>query len=76
MMATVGTRRFISITLTILFCFMVVIGKVSSEQMVPIYTMVLGFYFGKSTALERPDTKDVSEIKDILKESSNDKNNI
>ena len=35
----------------LLLCFM---GKISTEQFIPIFSMVLGYYFGKSTALDNP----------------------
>lgn len=53
-MKTPSVRKVISIMLSLLFCYMVYDGRVDSDQMVPLYTMVLGFYFGKSTALDTP----------------------
>lgn len=49
-----GVRKLIALILTLLFCFMVYDQRVNADQMIPIYTMVLGFYFGKSTALDVP----------------------
>ena len=49
-----GVRKMVAIALTMLFCWMVLREQVNAEQMIPIYTMVLGFYFGRSTALDVP----------------------
>ena len=49
-----SVRKFISILLTIVFCFLCFMGKISTEQFIPIFIMFLGYYFGKSTALDNP----------------------
>lgn len=49
-----SVRKIIALLLTIVFCYLSIIGKVSQEQFIPVFSMVLGYYFGKSTALEIP----------------------
>lgn len=50
----VGVRKLIAILLTITFCYLSINGKINSEQFVPIFSMIIGYYFGKSTALDIP----------------------
>lgn len=50
----IKVRKLISILLTITFCYLTIIGKISNEQFIPIFSMVIGYYFGKSTALDMP----------------------
>ncbi|MGL6107898.1 hypothetical protein [Romboutsia sp.] len=51
---SIGVRKMISILLTITFCYLSIVGKINSEQFVPIFSMIIGYYFGKSTALDIP----------------------
>jgi hypothetical protein len=47
-------RKTIAIALTLLFMFMAVKGRIDSEQVTAIYGVIIGFYFGRSTALDVP----------------------
>lgn len=49
-----SVRKIIAILLTIIFCCLCFKGKISTDQFIPIFSMVLGYYFGKSTALDNP----------------------
>ncbi|MGL5348218.1 MAG: hypothetical protein ACRDA3_12770 [Peptostreptococcaceae bacterium] len=53
-----SVRKIIAISLTLVFCYLGVSGKISGEQFTPIFTMVIGYYFGKSTALDVPGKND------------------
>lgn len=59
-------RRLITMLLTLLFVYMSVKGKIDSEQVTAIYGVIIGFYFGKSTALDVPsnDKKYTKEVED------------
>lgn len=52
-----SVRKIIAISLTLVFCYLSVIGTITQEQFIPVFSMVLGYYFGKSTALDIPATK-------------------
>ena len=43
-------KKIIALLLTIVFCYLAVIGKVSSEQFLTVFSLVIAFYFGQSTA--------------------------
>lgn len=49
-----GVRKIIALLLTVVFCYLSMTGKISQEQFIPVFSMVLGYYFGKSTALDDP----------------------
>lgn len=39
-------KSIVTILLTILFCFLSATGKITGEQFLVIFTVVIGFYFG------------------------------
>lgn len=43
------TRMIVTLGLTIVFGFLAVVGKITSEQFIPIYTMIITFYFTSSS---------------------------
>ncbi|AHF07166.1 hypothetical protein [Desulfitobacterium metallireducens] len=43
-------KKIIALLLTVVFCYLAVIGKVSSEQFLTVFSLVVAFYFGQSTA--------------------------
>lgn len=49
-----SVRKTIAILLTIVFCYLAMTGHVSSTEFITVFTMVIGFYFGRSTALDVP----------------------
>lgn len=52
--AFLSVRKSIAIMLTVAFCYLAFTGKVSSSEYTTVFTMVIGFYFGRSTALDVP----------------------
>jgi hypothetical protein len=52
-----SVRKMIAICLTIVFCYLSIIGSINPSEFMPIFSMVVGYYFGKSTALEMPNQK-------------------
>lgn len=48
-----SVRKVIALTLTIVFCYLSMMGKVEPSEFIPIFTMVLGYYFGNSNAMEQ-----------------------
>ncbi|MEG1142735.1 MAG: hypothetical protein RSE41_09900 [Clostridia bacterium] len=49
-----SVRKTIALLLTVVFCYLSILGKITQDQFIPIFSMVLGYYFGKSTALDIP----------------------
>lgn len=47
-------RKTIALSLTGLFIYLTLKGRVDIVQMTTIYGVIIGFYFGKSTALDDP----------------------
>lgn len=43
-------KKIIALLLTIVFCYMAVTDKVSSEQFLTVFSLVIAFYYGQSTA--------------------------
>lgn len=52
--AFLSVRKSIAMMLTIAFCYLAFMGKISSSEYTTVFTMVIGFYFGRSTALDIP----------------------
>lgn len=42
-------KKIIALLLTLVFCFLAAIGKITTEQFITIFTVIIGFYFGQST---------------------------
>ena len=42
----IDVKSIITITLTIVFAYLSIIGKVGAEQFLTLFTIVIGFYFG------------------------------
>ena len=49
-----GVRKIIALTLTGTFVCLSVNGLITKDEFLPIFSLVIGYYFGKSTALEKP----------------------
>ena len=64
-----SVRKVIALLLTLVFSFLCIRGSITTNEFIPIFSMVLGYYFGKSTALEPPNSS-------IQNESSNIENQI
>lgn len=47
-----SVRKIIALLLTVVFCYLSMTGKISQDQFIPVFSMVLGYYFGKYTALD------------------------
>ncbi len=56
-----SVRKTIALLLTIVFCYLSIVGKIETQQFIPIFTMIIGYYFGKSNNIE--DTVDNNENK-------------
>lgn len=58
LISKVEVRKTIALSLTALFIYMSFSKQIEPTQVVTIYGVIIGFYFGKSTALETPKTYD------------------
>lgn len=47
-----SVRKIIALLVTIVFCYLSIVGKINSSEFIPIFSMIIGYYFGKSTALD------------------------
>lgn len=43
-------KRVIAFLLTLVFCYMAIVGAVKSTEFITIFSMVIAFYFGQSIA--------------------------
>ena len=48
-------KRVIAFLLTLVFCYMAIIGAVKSTEFITIFSMIIAFYFGQSVG-RRVDT--------------------
>lgn len=49
-----SVRKVIALCMTVVFCYLSIVGTIKPGEFIPIFSMVLGYYFGKSTALDTP----------------------
>lgn len=61
LVAFLSVRKQIALLLTIVFCYLAIKGQITSTEYVTVFTMVVGFYFGRSTALDVPGEKQNKE---------------
>ncbi|SEF87385.1 hypothetical protein SAMN05660865_01226 [Caloramator fervidus] len=66
-----STKKIIAIMLTTVFCYLSIKGVVSSTEFLTVFTMIVSFYFGQSTA--RDTLKDSSTLK--VENHVNEENN-
>lgn len=55
----IEVRKIIALSITFVFCYLALNKIIKSNEFLPIATMVMGYYFGKSTALDNPKDKGV-----------------
>lgn len=42
-------KSIVTILLTTVFCYLAIVGKVSQEQVMTVFTVVISFYFGSQS---------------------------
>ncbi len=52
--ALIEVRKIIALLITLLFIGLSITGSISSDKTFEVVLIVIAFYFGKSTALDRP----------------------
>lgn len=54
-----SVKSVVTLTLTAVFAYLAIVGKISGEQFLTIFTVVIGFYFGtQSEKREQSDRAD------------------
>lgn len=53
-MKNLELRKVIALCVTLVFCYLSIVGKIHTSEFIPIFSMIIGYYFGKSTALDSP----------------------
>lgn len=48
LMELLSLRRVVTFLLTVTFCYMTVVGKVTLEQFLPVLSVAIGYYFGRN----------------------------
>lgn len=48
----ISVKSIVTISLTGVFCYLAITGKIDGAQFLGIFTMVVGFYFGIQTTRE------------------------
>jgi hypothetical protein len=44
----IEVKKIIAIMFSVVFCYLAVIGRVSAEQFITVFTVVIAFYFSQS----------------------------
>lgn len=65
LLALIEVRKMIALGFAALFMYLMCIGTISVEQGLPLISLVIGYYFGKSTAQDQ--TKEDNYAKDLSK---------
>lgn len=50
--ALIEVRKIVTLVFAAVFSYLAISGKLTAESVLAILTMVFGYYFGKSTALD------------------------
>jgi hypothetical protein len=48
-----SVKRLIALALTLTFVYLSIVGVVDADKFIPIYTLIVGYYFGQSTARDK-----------------------
>jgi hypothetical protein len=59
-----SVKRIIAIAVTFVFCHLTLSGKIDSAQFIPIFSMIVGYYFGRTTESENNKDLNGSGVKD------------
>lgn len=50
----INIKSIVTLLLTFIFCYLSIIGAISSELFMSIFTVVIAFYFGTQTEKNKP----------------------
>lgn len=68
-----SVRKIIALAVTGVFCYLSAKGDVKTSEFIPIFSMIIGYYFGKSTALDSPSNTFKNSVKNDSQNNSQDK---
>jgi len=51
--ALIEVRKIVTLLFALVFCYLAIFEYLGAESVLSILTMVFGYYFGKSTALDK-----------------------
>ena len=57
-------QSIIAILVTFVFCYLTISGRIDSAQFIPIFSMIVGYYFGRTTESENNQDLNGSGVKD------------
>lgn len=60
--ALIEVRKLVTLLFSLIFSYLAISGDLSAESVLAILTMVFGYYFGKSTALDKSDLKESDNL--------------
>ena len=58
-----SVKRIIAMSVTFVFCYLTLSGKIDSAQFIPIFSMIVGYYFGRTTESENNQDLNGSGVK-------------
>ena len=53
----IDVKSLMTLVLTLVFSYLSVVGEISPQQFLTIFTMIVGFYFGTQNAKKESDKK-------------------
>ncbi len=54
-------KTLVTLLITLVFCYLAVVGKISSEQVMTIFGVVIAFYFGTQSEKKHEEVKYTTE---------------
>ncbi len=58
-----SVKRIIAMSVTFVFCYLTISEKIDSAQFIPIFSMIVGYYFGRTTESENNQDLNGSGVK-------------
>ena len=66
----IDVKSIMTLLLTIVFCVLALLGVITADQFVTIFTVVVGFYFGTQSAKKKETSGEVEAMKPEMPESN------
>lgn len=66
----IDVKSIMTLLLTIVFCVLALLGVITADQFVTIFTVVVGFYFGTQSAKKKETGGEVEAMKPAMPESN------
>lgn len=49
---SISASRIIVLLITLTFCYLSAVGKITASEFIPTFCIIIGYYFGKSTVFD------------------------